>query len=75
MTLVRLGTYGSWTEANIVKAKLEAFEIDAIVDADPAASGLPNLEVSQGVRVMVRESDLAEAYEVLERMLPSGEGP
>ena len=71
MALARLGTYGSWTEANIVKAKLEAFEIDAIVDADLAASGLPNLEVSQGVRVMVRERDLAEAYEVLERMLPA----
>ncbi len=73
MTLVRLATYGSRIEANVVKAKLETFEIDAVVDADLATSGLPNLEMSQGVRVMVRESDLAEAYEVLERMLPSGD--
>ena len=73
MALSRLGTYNTVTEANLVKAKLEAFGIDAMVEADDAGSMVPNLDLVRGVKVFVKEADLAEAYEVLERMLPSGE--
>ena len=73
MTLSRLGTYNSLTEANLIKAKLEAFGIEAIVAADTAASTIPTFEQTEGVKVLVREVDLADAYEVLERMLPAGE--
>lgn len=73
MALTALGTYRSQTEAAVIGAKLKTYGIDSIVDANLSASGLPNLELSQGVRVLVREEDLAEAYEVLERMLPSGD--
>ena len=72
MALSRLGTYNTVTEANLVKAKLEAFGIDAMVEADDAGSMGPNLDLVRGVKVFVKETDLAEAYEVLERMLPSG---
>ena len=72
MALSRLGTYNTVTEANLVKAKLEAFGIDAMVEADDAGSMVPNLDLVRGVKVFVKETDLAEAYEVLERMLPSG---
>jgi hypothetical protein len=75
MTLSRLGTYSSLTEASLVKAKLETFGIDAIVEEDVASSSIPTFGQMQGVKVLVRESDLAAAYEVLERMLPSGEAP
>jgi hypothetical protein len=75
MTLSRLGTYSSLTEASLVKAKLETFGIDAIVEEDVASSSIPTFGQMQGVKVLVRESDLAAAYEVLERMLPSGESP
>jgi hypothetical protein len=75
MTLIRLGTYSSLTEASLVKAKLETFGIDAIVEEDVASSSIPTFGQMQGVKVLVRESDLAAAYEVLERMLPPGESP
>jgi hypothetical protein len=72
MDLVKLGTYGSTTEAELVRARLEANGIDALVQADTAAGTAPMLAMTEGVRVLVRESDLAEAYTVLERMLPPG---
>lgn len=73
MDLALLATFSTLTEANLVKAKLEAFGIDSAVEADVGSSTLPNFEVVEGVRVLVRQADLADAYEVLERMLPAGE--
>lgn len=73
MDLVRLGTYNSTTEANLVKAKLESEGIEALIQADDLGSTTPTLSVVRGVRVLVRESDRARAMEVLERMLPSGD--
>lgn len=73
MGLSRLGTYNTVTEANLVKAKLGAFGIDAVVEADDAGSMVPNLDLVRGVKVFVREDDLADAYEVLERALPAGD--
>ncbi len=71
MRLARLATFSTLTEANLVKAKLEAHGIDSVVEADVGSSTLPVLERVEGVRVLVREADLADAYEVLERMLPA----
>lgn len=73
MTLALLGTYSTLIEANFIKAKLETFGIDAVVHGDVAASTIPTLEMTEGIKVLVRESNLAEAFEVLERMLPSGD--
>lgn len=70
MSLVVLGNYRSSTEANLIKSRLEAEGIDAIVSADVSSLGLPPLELAGGVQVLVRESDRAAAFEVLERMLP-----
>jgi hypothetical protein len=72
MDLVPLGVYGSVTEANLVKARLEANDIDAIVQADDLGATTPTLVVTNGARVLVRRDDLAAAMEALERMLPSG---
>jgi type III secretory pathway lipoprotein EscJ len=71
--LVRLGTYNSITEANLVKAKLESEGIEALVQSDDIGSMTPTLVVVRGVHVLVRESDRADAMELLERMLPSGD--
>lgn len=71
MDLRVLATFATSTEANLVKARLETYGIDSIVQADVGSSTLPTLERAEGVRVLVREGDAAKAYEVLERMLPA----
>lgn len=73
MKLSRLGTYSTLTEASLVKAKLETFGIDAIVEADAGSSSLPTFDQIEGIKVLVRESDLSTAYEVLGRESASGE--
>jgi type III secretory pathway lipoprotein EscJ len=60
-------------EAELIRAKLESAGIEAFVEADAAGSYLPILEMTGGVRVLVRDTDLVEALEVLEKMLPPGE--
>lgn len=70
MELSRIGIYQSTAEANLVKARLEFNGIQAIVQSDSASGAVPQLEAYSGVLVFVREDDLAEAMEVLERMLP-----
>ena len=73
MKLSRLGTYSTLTEASLVKAKLATFGIDAIVEADAGSSSLPTFDQIEGIKVLVRESDLSTAYEVLGREPASGE--
>lgn len=72
MNLSRLATYPTLTEANLVKAKLETYGIESVVEADVGSSTLPVFERVEGVKVFVRDEDLPDAYEVLERMLPAG---
>ena len=57
--------------AFVLEVGAQGFE--ALVEADDAGSMVPNLDLVRGVKVFVKEVDLAEAYEVLERMLPSGD--
>jgi hypothetical protein len=73
MGLTRLGIYGSTTEAELVRARLEANGIVALVQADNASGTVPPLGTIEGIKVLVREEDLADAYEALERMLPAGD--
>lgn len=73
MDLAALGTYSSVTEANLIRAKLETFGIDAVVEGSASSSSFPTIERLEGVKVLVREADLPEAFEALERMLPSGD--
>ncbi|MDH3462211.1 MAG: DUF2007 domain-containing protein [Acidimicrobiia bacterium] len=74
MSLTQVGIYSSVAEANLVKARLEYSGIDAMIQADSASGAVPQLEAYSGVRVFVRADDMAEALEVLERMLPSDTG-
>lgn len=73
MDLVTLGTYNTLTEANLVKARLESDGIEALVQSDDVGSMTPTLNTVRGVQVLVRESDRAEAMDLLERMLPNGD--
>lgn len=72
MDLSELGRYNTTTEANLVKARLEANGVDAMVQADTAGGTIPSLP-SKGVRVLVREEDRIAALEILERLLPQGD--
>ena len=72
-SLTSVGTYGSTTEAELVRARLEANGIRSMVQADDASGAVPSLGGIEGVRVLVRSDDLAIAYEVLERALPTGD--
>jgi len=72
MDLVRLGTYGSVTEANLVKARLESEGIEAVVRSDDLGATAPVLAAS-GVEVLVRSGDRPRAMEILERMLSAGD--
>jgi hypothetical protein len=58
-----------------VKAKLAASGVDAMIQADSASGAVPQLEAYSGVKVLVRDSDMEFALEILERMLPSGSDP
>jgi Putative prokaryotic signal transducing protein len=71
--LVQLGTYTTLTEANLVKARLEADGIAALVQSDDLGSMTPTLITVRGVQVLVREDDRARAMDVLERMLGPGD--
>lgn len=73
MDLVRLATYNTLIEANLVKARLEAEGIDALVQSDDLGATTPTLGLVRGVQVLVREGDRAAAMESLERMLPPGD--
>lgn len=73
MDLAKVGTYSSMTEAELVKARLEVSGIRAVVQSDTASGAVPFFEVVEGVRVLVRPEDLADALDVLERMLPRPE--
>ena len=70
MELVRLGTYNTTTEANLVRAKLESAGIASVVQSDDLGATTPMLGTLRGVQVLVKESDRADAMEVLERVLP-----
>jgi hypothetical protein len=69
--LKQIGIYSSSAEANLVRARLQANGIEAIVQADSGYGTIPQLEAYSGVKVLVRPEDLEEALDVLERLLPS----
>ena len=72
--LVTVGTYSTPYEANLVKAELEAFDVDAVL-ADDNTVGMNWLwsNMLGGVKVRVPESEIDEARRVLG--LESGEAP
>ena len=61
-----LRTFSDRTEAEIVRAMLEAAGIPAMVVADDSAENLPSLDLSGGVQVVVPGADLERAQAVLD---------
>ena len=61
-----LRTYGNEIEARMDAAALEANGIPADVSADTAGGAFPSLALIFPVRLLVRESDVALALEILD---------
>jgi len=60
-----LRTFSDHTEAEIVRAMLEAEGIAAEVVADDLGETLPSLDLAKGVQVVVAGADLERAQAVL----------
>jgi hypothetical protein len=63
--IVPVTSFGSRPEAELARGLLESVGIPAFVSADDAGGMRPPLQLTQGVRLMVREADLARARRVL----------
>ncbi|RLA38619.1 MAG: hypothetical protein DRR06_20465 [Gammaproteobacteria bacterium] len=64
--LVEVKYFYNEYEAQIAKSKLEALGIDAMIVKDDAGGMNPQLQLTEGVRIFVRESDAVVASEILE---------
>lgn len=60
-----IAVFSSRTEADIARARLASEGIEAAIVTDSAGGWEPQLEAIRGVRVVVDESDAAEAIEIL----------
>lgn len=58
--------YASETEAHVARSVLEAHDIPAAVLRDNAGGMLPSMHIMFPVRLAVRESDVAQAIDILD---------
>lgn len=64
MAVIRV--FGSDTEAEIVKGRLESEGIIAIITKDDVGGMYPSLQQTAGVKLMVRKEDEDKARTILE---------
>jgi len=69
-SLVVIQTYPSVIAAEMAKSALDAAEIDSFLQSDDSGHLDPALSLTNGVKLLVREEDAAEAAEVLEQGIP-----
>lgn len=67
--LVLLARYNNIVEAEICKGTLEADDIPVVIMRDDVGGMDPQLQLTQGIRLMVREVDLERARELLDSNL------
>ena len=70
--LVVVRTYFDRVEAELAHSALEAAGIDSVVRGDDAGGLRPDLSMTRGVAVLVREEDVDEADDVLGAAEPGG---
>jgi hypothetical protein len=63
--LIIVRTFSDRMEAELARGALEAAGIDGAIQADDAGGLRPELTARSGVRLLVRESDAAEAEGIL----------
>ena len=64
MVVVRV--FPATIEADLAASWLEAASIESIVQADDAGGVMPFMQVTRGVKLLVREADEERAKEVLD---------
>ena len=64
--LTCIETYGSRDEAELARSFLESNGIDAIVFADDCGGARPHLQISEGVRLMIKQEDKEMALQLFE---------
>ena len=64
--LVVVRTFLNHVEADLAKGALEAAGIESAISADDAGGMRPHLWVGAGVRLLVRQTDVERAVEILE---------
>jgi len=67
---VVIATFPSVIAAEMARATLDAAEIDSFLRSDDSGHLDPALSLTNGVKLLVREEDAAEAAEVLEEQFP-----
>ena len=70
--MVAVATVTSRSEAEVVAGVLESSEIFNVIDADDAGQTNPELDLTQFVRILVREEDETKAREVLVQAREAG---
>ncbi len=63
--LIAIRTFASESEADIARGALQAFGIDCTLSHDDCGGQQPPLMMGEGVRLLVRSSDAAQAEEAL----------
>ncbi len=63
--LIAIRTFTSESEADIAKGALQAFGIECMLSHDDCGGQQPPLLMGEGVRLMVRSGDAAQAEEAL----------
>ncbi len=63
--LVVVRTFMDRIEADLAQSALEAAGIDSVVHSDDSAGLYPQLSMTNGVELLVRESDAERALELL----------
>jgi hypothetical protein len=62
--LVIVRTFGNRIDAEVAQSALEAADIESLIQADDAAGEVPGLWLD-GVKLLVRAEDAAQAEEIL----------
>ncbi|MBI5249080.1 MAG: DUF2007 domain-containing protein [Desulfomonile tiedjei] len=71
---VILRTYASETFASIAAARLGSGGIEAHIQKDDCGGAYPSLQISGGVRLLVKPEDLEDAQKILNEMEAEGSG-
>lgn len=72
-SLLVIETFSSVIAAEMAESALDAAEIDSILQSDDSGHLDPALSMTNGVKLLVRAADAADAAEVLEQGTPQGE--